>query len=253
MEGTGERVFFLLAGGGYAEKVAVPRAMLMPIPRSTLVRGRGGDPRGVVHGVSESVSGGRAEGRENAFSSTRPPRVSGRPRFSSRSARARPSSRRRAAREKCGALVALGRGSRRRHVPRGVPEPHRADLRQGVGRPRPRPRGRARSSRRTSSALRARRTARPHREHGRAVGGRSTSASCSSSASGSSDRRSGAGRSTRRSTSRPRSSSDVLPGLRRRLARAGGRPRASRSAAAAEAHRRMAANENVGKIVLVVD
>ena len=32
VEGTGERVFFLLAGGGYAEKVAVPRAMLMPIP-----------------------------------------------------------------------------------------------------------------------------------------------------------------------------------------------------------------------------
>jgi tumor protein p53-inducible protein 3 len=34
VEGTGERVFFLLAGGGYAEKVAVPRSMLMPIPRS---------------------------------------------------------------------------------------------------------------------------------------------------------------------------------------------------------------------------
>src|ERR1035438_6844131 len=34
VEGTGERVFFLLAGGGYAEKVAVPRSMLMTIPRS---------------------------------------------------------------------------------------------------------------------------------------------------------------------------------------------------------------------------
>ena len=32
VEGTGENVFFLLAGGGYAEKVAVPRGMLMPIP-----------------------------------------------------------------------------------------------------------------------------------------------------------------------------------------------------------------------------
>ena len=32
VEGTGERVFFLLAGGGYAGKVAVPRGMLMPIP-----------------------------------------------------------------------------------------------------------------------------------------------------------------------------------------------------------------------------
>lgn len=32
VEGTGEKVFFLLAGGGYAEKVAVPRGMLMPIP-----------------------------------------------------------------------------------------------------------------------------------------------------------------------------------------------------------------------------
>ncbi|MBP7675980.1 MAG: NAD(P)H-quinone oxidoreductase [Thermoanaerobaculia bacterium] len=32
VEGTGERVFFLLPGGGYAEKVAVPRSMLMPIP-----------------------------------------------------------------------------------------------------------------------------------------------------------------------------------------------------------------------------
>ena len=34
VEGTGERVFFLLAGGGYAEKVAVARSMLMPIPRA---------------------------------------------------------------------------------------------------------------------------------------------------------------------------------------------------------------------------
>jgi putative PIG3 family NAD(P)H quinone oxidoreductase len=32
VEGTGEHVFFLLPGGGYAEKVAVPRGMLMPIP-----------------------------------------------------------------------------------------------------------------------------------------------------------------------------------------------------------------------------
>jgi len=32
VEGSGERVFFLLAGGGYAERVAVPRGMLMPIP-----------------------------------------------------------------------------------------------------------------------------------------------------------------------------------------------------------------------------
>lgn len=32
VEGTGERVFCLLPGGGYAEKVAVPRSLLMPIP-----------------------------------------------------------------------------------------------------------------------------------------------------------------------------------------------------------------------------
>lgn len=32
VEETGERVFCLLPGGGYAEKVAVPRSMLMPIP-----------------------------------------------------------------------------------------------------------------------------------------------------------------------------------------------------------------------------
>ncbi|MFI5182011.1 MAG: NAD(P)H-quinone oxidoreductase [Thermoanaerobaculia bacterium] len=32
LEETGERVFFLLAGGGYAERVAVPKGMLMPIP-----------------------------------------------------------------------------------------------------------------------------------------------------------------------------------------------------------------------------
>jgi putative PIG3 family NAD(P)H quinone oxidoreductase len=32
VEGTDERVCFLLPGGGYAEKVAVPRAMLLPIP-----------------------------------------------------------------------------------------------------------------------------------------------------------------------------------------------------------------------------
>jgi len=32
VEGSGEKVFFLLSGGGYAERVAVPRAMLMPVP-----------------------------------------------------------------------------------------------------------------------------------------------------------------------------------------------------------------------------
>jgi putative PIG3 family NAD(P)H quinone oxidoreductase len=32
VEGTDERVSFLLPGGGYAEKVAVPRGMLMPMP-----------------------------------------------------------------------------------------------------------------------------------------------------------------------------------------------------------------------------
>ncbi len=32
IEGTAERVFFLLAGGGYAQKVVVDRRMLMPIP-----------------------------------------------------------------------------------------------------------------------------------------------------------------------------------------------------------------------------
>lgn len=32
VEGTGEKVFFLLPGGGYAEKVAVPAGMLMPVP-----------------------------------------------------------------------------------------------------------------------------------------------------------------------------------------------------------------------------
>ncbi|MFN7988191.1 MAG: NAD(P)H-quinone oxidoreductase [Thermoanaerobaculia bacterium] len=32
VEGTDERVFFLLPGGGYAEKVGVPRGMLMSIP-----------------------------------------------------------------------------------------------------------------------------------------------------------------------------------------------------------------------------
>ncbi len=32
VEGTGEKVFFLLPGGGYAERVAVPRGMLMPVP-----------------------------------------------------------------------------------------------------------------------------------------------------------------------------------------------------------------------------
>ena len=32
VDGTDERVCFLLPGGGYAEKVAVPRGMLMPIP-----------------------------------------------------------------------------------------------------------------------------------------------------------------------------------------------------------------------------
>ena len=32
VESTGEKVFFLLPGGGYAERVAVPRGMLMPVP-----------------------------------------------------------------------------------------------------------------------------------------------------------------------------------------------------------------------------
>jgi len=34
MEDSGERVFFLLPGGGYAQRVAVPAGMLMPIPPS---------------------------------------------------------------------------------------------------------------------------------------------------------------------------------------------------------------------------
>ncbi len=34
VEATGERVFCLLPGGGYAEKVAVPTGMLMPIPET---------------------------------------------------------------------------------------------------------------------------------------------------------------------------------------------------------------------------
>ena len=33
VEGTDERVCFLLPGGGYAEKVAFPRGMLMPVPK----------------------------------------------------------------------------------------------------------------------------------------------------------------------------------------------------------------------------
>ncbi|HTS02556.1 MAG TPA: NAD(P)H-quinone oxidoreductase [Thermoanaerobaculia bacterium] len=32
VEGTGAKVFFLLPGGGYAERAAVPRGMLMPVP-----------------------------------------------------------------------------------------------------------------------------------------------------------------------------------------------------------------------------
>ncbi len=34
VEGTGERVFFLLSGGGYAERVAVDRGLLMPVPEA---------------------------------------------------------------------------------------------------------------------------------------------------------------------------------------------------------------------------
>ncbi len=34
VDGTGEKVFFLMPGGGYAEKAAVPRDMLMPVPAS---------------------------------------------------------------------------------------------------------------------------------------------------------------------------------------------------------------------------
>lgn len=34
VDGTGQKVFFLLPGGGYAERAAVPRDMLMPVPAS---------------------------------------------------------------------------------------------------------------------------------------------------------------------------------------------------------------------------
>jgi len=44
VEGSGDRVFFLLAGGGYAEKVAVPRSMLMPIPRTLSFEGAAAIP-----------------------------------------------------------------------------------------------------------------------------------------------------------------------------------------------------------------
>ena len=53
----------LLAGGGYAERVAVPAAQLLPVPAGVeLVDGRGA-ARGDLHGVVQRVHAGRAARR----------------------------------------------------------------------------------------------------------------------------------------------------------------------------------------------
>ena len=52
---VGDQVCALLGGGGYAERVAVPAGMVLPVPEgSDDGRGRG-DPGGVRHLVSEPV------------------------------------------------------------------------------------------------------------------------------------------------------------------------------------------------------
>ena len=57
---VGDEVCALLAGGGYAEKVAVPAAQLLPVPDGRRPRHGGRAARGGVHGVVERRGGGPA-------------------------------------------------------------------------------------------------------------------------------------------------------------------------------------------------
>ena len=50
---VGDQVCALLAGGGYAERVAVPAAQVLPGPEGGRSRHRGRFARGVLHGVVE--------------------------------------------------------------------------------------------------------------------------------------------------------------------------------------------------------
>ena len=53
----------LLAGGGYAERVAVPVGQLMPVPRGVDLVTGGGAARGRVHGVVQRRACSRGCGR----------------------------------------------------------------------------------------------------------------------------------------------------------------------------------------------
>ena len=64
---VGDEVCALLAGGGYAERVAVPAGQLMPLPRRRRPGHRRRAARGRLHGLVERVHGRRACGPEEHF------------------------------------------------------------------------------------------------------------------------------------------------------------------------------------------
>ena len=154
---VGDEVCALLAGGGYAEKVAVPAGQLLPVPEGVDLVTAAGAARGDLHGLVERLHDRPPAARRDAAGARRcaaasAPWRSSSPRRSARGSRSPRAARRswRAARE-LGADILInyreqdfveeirkatdGAGRRRhpRHHRREVPGPER----QGAGRQRP--------------------------------------------------------------------------------------------------------------------
>ena len=83
----GERAMALLAGGGYAEEVAVDAGSALPRAAGPLVRRGRGPARGLSHGVPERLRARRAARAAAACSCTAAGAASAPPRSSSASSR----------------------------------------------------------------------------------------------------------------------------------------------------------------------
>ena len=71
---VGDEVCALLAGGGYAEQVAVPAGQLLPVPAGVSLRRRRGAARGGLHGLVQRLPHRQPPARADA---ARPRRLSG--------------------------------------------------------------------------------------------------------------------------------------------------------------------------------
>src|SRR5260221_2998312 len=64
---VGDRACCILAGGGYAEKVAVPAGQLMQVPANIDIISAGGIPQGFFPAHANMVTRCRLRGRENTL------------------------------------------------------------------------------------------------------------------------------------------------------------------------------------------